>query len=186
MAADTLAKATRMSNARRAAAEETFLEVRNLIRQRVWKLSKKYGGDFEELFAEASVIFIAAYESYPAHNPPCGFTTWLTNQVYWGLEDELRGRVRTSKKFEPADPDQIQAKNRDWEPASLLEELGSDARMVVELVIETPAEIDQIIRAKGGEARNVRSTIRDHLRGIGWTAARIAESFCEIRHALAE
>jgi hypothetical protein len=52
--------------------------------------------------------------------------------------------------------------------------------------VETPAELEQVYRAKGGEARNLRSSIRQYLIEMGWTAARIAESFIEVRRALGE
>jgi len=43
-----------------------------------------------------------------------------------------------------------------------------------------------MIQAKGDQPRNYRSSIRQYLAELGWTAARVAESFNEIRHALAE
>ena len=184
MATDILDRVKPLTAGQRRNAEETYLEVENLIRREVWRICKKWGGDFEELMAEGQVVFMAAFDSY---RPDCGaqFTTWLVNQVRWNLTDQVRERFRTGKRFEPADEQQSAGSYRTWNPADLLDELGEDARLVAGLVIDTPAAIAWIYERKGGQPRTLRSTIRDYLADLGWTTVRIAESFREVARALA-
>ena len=47
-----------------------------------------------------------------------------------------------------------------------------------------PADLIQMAKTKGGQPRNFRSTIRDHLYDLGWTWDRVRESFQEIRQVV--
>ena len=184
MATDILDKVAPLTAGQRKNAEETYLEVEDLIRKEVWRICKKWGGDFDELMAEGQAVFMAAFDSY---TPASGtqFTTWLVNQLRWNLTDQVRTRIGRNKRFEPVDDQQITGCYRDWKPADLLDDLHEDARLVAKLVIDTPAEIAWIYERKGGQPRNLRSTIRDYLADLGWTTVRIAESFREVARALA-
>jgi hypothetical protein len=181
--ADVLDRVHPMAAGQRKNAEETYLEVENLIRKEVWRITKKFGGDYDELLAEANVIFMAAWDSYDLN---CGtqFTTWLVNQIRWGLTEQVRNRIRAGKRFSRVDAEQLSGGYRNWKPSDLLDELGEDARLVASLVIDTPADIAWIYERKGGQARNLRSTIRDYLADLGWSTMRIAESFREVARAL--
>lgn len=183
MATNTLQHVSPLSNNMRRNSEETYEEVKNLIRKEVWRVVGKYGGDFDDLMAEASTIYMAAYDSF---DPASGsrFTTWLSNNLRWGLLDRVGERVRHNQRTSPVDEQQLSKEYRDWSPPDLLDELNEDAKLVVMLVIDTPEEIARIYTSKGGQPRNFRSTLRDHLAELGWTTARIAESFAEIRQAL--
>ncbi len=180
---DALALAPNFSSAQKRAAEETYLEVENLIRKQVWGLVKTYGGDFDELMAEASYLFIAAYNDWPGDIP---FTTWCGNWIRWALIDQLRVRISHQRHYTHVDDELIVKKTSDWRPADFIEELSEDASLVVQLVFETPAEIASVIACKGGQPRNYRSTIRSYLCSIGWTTRRITETFAEIGKALSE
>ena len=64
------------------------------------------------------------------------------------------------------------------------EGFSEDAKTVISLVLDSPAELMAMAEGKGGQPRNWRSTIRTHLQDIGWAASRIAASFEEIREAV--
>jgi len=183
MATDILDRVAPLTGCQRRNAEETYLEVEDLIRKEVWRICKKWGGDFDELMAEGQAVFMAAFDSYSADSG-IQFTTWLVNQIRWTLTDQVRSRIGRNKRFEQVDDQQIAGGYRDWKPADLLDDLHEDARLVAKLVIDTPEEIARIYFAKGGQPRNLRSTIRDYLVDLGWTTVRIAESFREIGRAL--
>lgn len=184
MATDVLDRVTPLTENKKRAAEETYHEVENLIRKEVWRIAMRFGQEFDELMVEADVIFMSAWDSY---DPTYGtqFTTWLVNQIRWGLTEQVRTQFRNRKKFEAVDAEQVAGGYRNWSPSDLLDELNEDARLVASLVIDTPAEIAWIYERKGGQARNLRSTIRDYLADLGWTTVRIAESFREVARALA-
>lgn len=180
---DVLELAVRFSPCQQRSAEETFLEVQDLIRKQVWGLIRTYGGDFDEMMAEASYLFIAAYNDWDGIVP---FTTWVSNWIRWSLIDQLRIRIGHQARYTYVDDEVLTRNINNWQPADLLEELSTDAAMVVKLVLETPAEIASIIEGKGGQPRNYRSTIRSYLISLGWTAKQISDSFAEIRAALLE
>lgn len=183
MATDILHRVSPLSGCMRLNAEETYIEVENLIRKEVWRIIGKYGGDFDDLMTEASAIYLVAYDSFGTSSGT-KFTTWLVNNLRWGLIDKVRNRINHERRFSVIDDQQISKNYRDWKPSDLIDELHEDAKLVAKLVLDTPEEIMQVYMGKGGQPRNFRSTIRDYLIEMGWTASRISESFAEIRQAL--
>ena len=183
MAVDIFKGVLPFNDFKKATCEETYLEVENLLRSIVWKLVRKYGGDFEEMMQEAACIYIAAYENFDGRIP---FSSWLYNWVRWTLMDQLRLRLSRGQRYEPTNEQDIPGTYRDWTATKFMEEMGEDAAMVAKLVLETPAELAKIVSGKGSEPRNYRSSIRTYLSDLGWTARRVAASFSEIRHALVE
>ena len=163
---------------------ETYKDVEKLIYSTVWQVVRRYGGHFDDLLSEANQVFLEAYESFDGSS---SFTNWLRFNVWWRLVDVQRSTHRERSRYVPVEDVDIAERTRsDWRMQDMIEELTEDAALVVKLVVETPAELEQVYRAKGGEARNLRSSIRQYLIEMGWTAARIAESFVEVRRALGE
>ena len=68
----------------------------------------------------------------------------------------------------------------------MLTELSEDAKMVVSLVLQPPAELYYESVRRGDKPRNLRSALRDYLHAIGWGLERVAESFSEIKDVLSE
>lgn len=167
----------------RAAAEETYLDVQDLLRKQVWDLVKAYGGDFDELMAEANFLFVEAYRGYRGEVP---FSVWIRNWVRWALTDQIRIKLSHQQRYEVVDEHLLTKTYSAWTPKSLLEELSEDAAMIVRLVLDTPSEIAIVVSGKGGQPRNFRSTIRSYLGSIGWSAQHISETFDEIRRVLAD
>jgi RNA polymerase sigma factor (sigma-70 family) len=203
MATDILDRVKPLTAGQRRNAEETYLEVENLIRREVWRICKKWGGDFDELMSEANIAFLDAYDSFDGSS---SFATWTRQIVWYKCVDLIRGRLTEQARYASNPGDEtvgripcrvngdathdrmlIEIPDRPhstWKVQEMLEELTEDARIVVKLVVETPAELEAIARAKGGQPRNLRSSIRSYLAEAGWTAARIAESFNEVRQVL--
>jgi RNA polymerase sigma factor (sigma-70 family) len=198
-----------LSPVARSNAEETYNECLDLIRSVVWKVIRQYGGDFDELMSEANAAFLDAYRTFDGSS---AFTSWLHTRVWYSCVSFVRDRLEEQSRYkwreaERATVDGISIKSigdasladesihngvenvpdrrSTWRVSDLLEELGEDARMVVSLTLETPTELARIAEQKGGQPRNLRSSLRQHLAEMGWTAVRIAESFSEVRRALA-
>lgn len=200
-----LVEAGPWTDVRKRTAAETYEDVRKLICHVTWRIVRKYGGDFDEYLSEANEVFLAAYADFDGS---CPFSNWLSQCITHRLLDCVRDRCRESSRRRPAPNDSVGripvwnlSDNGDqhanpvdsvpdvrstWRIGELLEGLGDDARTVVKLVVETPAKLDSIIRAKGDQPRNYRSSIRNYLTELGWTAMRVAESFAEVRRVLAE
>lgn len=173
-----------LSPVARKNASETYDECKTLIYSTVWKVVRTYGGDFDELMSEANAAFLDAYRTFDGSS---AFTSWLRQRVWYSCVSFVRDRLDERSRYEPAEDVQIADRNRSsWSIQQMAEDLGEDALLVVKLVVETPTDLERVYQAKGAQPRNLRSSIRQYLAEAGWTAARIAESFNEVRRALSE
>ena len=172
-----------LSRQRCLAVDDTYQEMYGLIRHTVRGFVQEFGGDFDDLLAEANSCFMAAYNDYPG-NPK--FSTWLRNYIRWELLDGLRPKARRNKRTERIGEREFPDNHSTFTVQTFLRELGGDAQLVAKLVLDAPAEISTVAEAKGGQPRNYRSTVRAYLRGLRWGADRINESFEEIAKVLIE
>ena len=189
-----------LSPVRRATADETYSELKNLIYSTVWNVVKQYGGDFDELMSDANIAFLEAYANFDGSS---SFSSWVRQSVWFKCVDSIRDRLTEQQRYKRLQDDTkngvpIQRTAHDeqvdgipdtfstWSLNGLLEDLTEDARIVVQLTLETPVELEAVVQAKGGQPRNLRSSLRSYLAEMGWTACRIAESFNEVRRVLAE
>lgn len=177
-----------LTKSQRGAATETYADVEKLIYDTAWKFRKQFGGDIDELIADANTHFMRAYTATSFDPLKSCFTTWVRNIVWRGLLADhttaRRRRVRvipTDVEFqEPAKED------RSGKIGEMLTELSEDAKMVVSLVLQPPAELYYESVRRGDKPRNLRSALRDYLHTIGWGLERVAESFSEIKDVLSE
>ena len=196
---------TTLSPTQRATADETYEEVKDLLYATVWKVVRQFGGDFDELMSEANVAFLEAYSNFDGSS---SFSSWVRQSVWYKCVDLIRGRLTEQSRYAKGFSDEsvnrvpcsmagadadvrgiLEIPDRphsSWKIQSMIEELTEDAALVVKLTIETPAELEAVVQAKGGQPRNLRSSLRQYLAEMGWTACRIAESFNEVRRVLAE
>ena len=166
--------------------DEAYEQVKNLIYDTVWKFKRRYGGDFEELLSDANYHFIEAWNDY---DPDYGtkLSTFVRNAIWFNLIDQLRRKATRDRHIMVSSvtiENQGYTQTRNDPIGDLADELTEDAKTVLELVLNSPAEISAAIWTKGGQPRNFRSCIRTYLQRLGWTAARVTESFDEIRQAI--
>lgn len=179
---------------------ETYNDVEKLIYHICYLFQRRNGGDFEELVSEANLTYMKVYESW---EPDKGskFSTYLATCIYRRLLDVAsyewrRNCIRTGVTSESSDAhhstcfavpiDGIDLKDdyQEFNEDSLFEGFSSDARLVINLVLDAPKDLLDTVRSKGGEIRNWRSTIKEFLSDMGWTAKQITESFNEVRSVL--
>jgi len=176
---------TRLDGRTRQAAEETYIEVKPVILSAVRDICNRFGGNFDDVLSDANSAFLEAYESWEPEQS--SFTSWLRHRIFSTAVNNLRQRCREQGRRERVEDSDIPERNQPaWNVRQVLEELTEDAALVVRLVVETPAELEAVVQAKGGQPRNLRSSLRQYLADAGWTACRIAESFNEVRKVLAE
>lgn len=168
---------------------ETYEDVRRLIYHVCNQFARRYGGDVEELISDANVAYMKAYESW---KPGRGtkFSTYVVVCVWRRLaalrKAEQRRKAVWSRGLDDISPDQLPVTAGHTigdRFADLLEELSEDTASVVRMVVNATSDISEVAEAKGGKYRNWRSTIRSHLRDIGWTHNRIRAAFEEIEAA---
>lgn len=167
--------------------------VKNLIFDQVHKFRHRFGGEFDELVGEAHVAFVKSHNQFLTGKTVTGlpfqapYATVIRRCVWYNLFDTMRTRVRRQKAAPMVsieDGQDFHTPDNGLNVSTWVEELGTDARYAVTLVLEPPAAVEETIQAKGGEPRNYRSTVRTYLAAEGWSTARINAAFEEIRKAL--
>ena len=169
------------------AVTETFYDVRKLIYGTVWQFQKQHGGDFDEMVAEANLIYIKAFMS---HNPSKGkFSTWLCFCLGKGLIDFRRfireeNRYVSIEHFEDWGEYQIQTPPRSTF-LELINEVSSDTKTIIDLLMEPTNELQTALMKKKSVKYYHKQALRAHLTSVlGWSNSRIKESFQEIVEVL--
>ena len=167
------------------AAAEAYGTTENILHSLTRKFVERYGGDHSEILSECHVAFMGACSSY---DPDRGakFSTWCQLKVAKGLLTHLRNMARRHARFPTEEVWLEEVPERENTPImKRLQELSDDARTVAALVIDSPYELRCLIAGEGRKTpKRVRHWLGSFLGGIGWTTARIAESFAEIAEAV--
>lgn len=172
-----------------ATIDEGYETVKNLIYHQVHKFFERYGGDFDELLAEANLAFVQGHRQFiedaAASKPTGTYHSTIRNWVWYEMFEQMRTRLRRGSIVQISEFFDDTTKTNPWDTGIFVAELSNDARYAVMLVLDPPEEIKRVAEAKGGEPRNYRSTVRVHLEeDLGWKEGRIAAAFMEIREAL--
>lgn len=172
-----------LTGGQRAAAEETYADSLPVIEKTVGAFCRAYGGDYDELRANADTIFMEAFHRYDDSKP---WHTWLNEWIWFELFDAMRVAARRAARAPMIGGEAVDALTygTDFDMELFMEGLGADAVTVIKLTFDTPTDLAEAVERKGGEPRNLRSTLREYLKGLGWTARRVRESFAEIKEAL--
>ncbi len=170
------------------ALTETYSDTERLIVKIAHDFHRKYGntyGTVEELISIGNESFMKAYNSDKGKS---SFVTWLFIQVTHGILDEIRRRTKRQKRLPESTNglDSVSYSAALAQPPlkfflhEFLDELTDDAKLVVELVLDTPNDLLEIMREDNGNRKKASASIRQYLLGCGWTVKRIMESFAEI------
>lgn len=167
---------------------ETYADYEKLIYATVKRFMDRYGGDFQEMLCEANYAFMKAFYAWDAGRAK--FSTLLV----WCIWNALKTLRNNKIKDETRCPVHIDAENDDGKSLAgnlqdvtfeyNFENLTSDARDVMNLILNAPDDLFDAVIAKGGQPRNWRSTLREYLEDMGWTRRRIMQSFIELRSAV--
>lgn len=160
---------------------DTFEEMEGLVGYTVNRFIQEHGGQFQDCMEYAGLAFMIAWQKY---DPTQGmtFASYVRYVLWHKLLDMQRYSARRARRLDyEADPDEQHAP-REFDRTAFLHMLSTDARKVVNLVLATPPGLVREIDLT--TPRSIRSVLRKHLKALGWTAERIAESFQEIRRAL--
>jgi len=179
---------------------ETYTGVQNLIYHFAHQFARKMGADFEELVSEGNLVFMQAYEAFRADSG-VKFSTFLSTCLYRRFLDRSRQNWRYRTIYggrEGVHSGDGYGSDAAGELGRLIEpecnddptagdmwlELSEDAAAIVQMVIDTPAEIRRAIDSRGGQPRNIRSVVKETLREMGWSMSRIRSAISEIQGAL--
>ncbi len=176
-----------MSNEYRAnpaAMEETYRDVSGLINKLAWGAVRKHGGCWDDYVSAGNEAFVLAYDTF---DPDKGtvFSTWL----WWKIRHAIsRAAVRTVLEQHTVntgldiDLDALPRRER-FDLRRFTCELSTDAQQVIGMAFEAAEDISEAMHHEDAGSV-VRGGLQHRLRNLGWTVARILESFSEIRRAL--
>lgn len=165
---------------RKDAITETYIDVEKLIYDTAHKFRKRYGGDLEEIISQANYLFVMSYyHNYKQIN--ISFTSRVRHYIWHGLLSDLR-KEHLSKRYR--EQDIIFHTGPKLGFVELLDEVGNDAKNVINLILDTPEELLTIITDKRCSPKQSRTVIKEHLKKIGWSLDRIRNSFNEITRAV--
>lgn len=152
----------------------------NLIRKIAWSFTKSTGQEFEELFAEASLAYVEAMQSY---NPKkAKLSTWavkiMTNRlITFCMKQETY--VSFPKFFEDNIPGQDNIEGeysfREW-----LQDLPQDLQLICKAIFKAPEEF------LAESSRASRGKLVKKLRTMGWSWPRIWNGIRNMKTTLNE
>lgn len=158
-----------------------FQEHRPLIRHIVKCFVRRYGGDREDIEAQANLAFVKAVEDW---DPSRGPLSKRLGYVVWRrlLEGRRKERRRPVAPLTFDVPDR-----RGFDPRRLLREVGEEAGLVLRLIFDDATvllEMTKTPRKNKPSWRAYRRGLVRVLAAAGWTAAETARAFAEIKECL--
>ena len=147
---------------------------------------KKYGGHYEDLVADASLLFMFAHRRFnPALNK---WTTHLYRVVSCELISGVRSNLQKLKGYKQAPLDDVHEywEGVEWDLETACEKLTEDATTVVALALNPPRRVRRLASKRGGSFANLRTTLRAYLlQEFGWASTYVTELFAEIKTEMA-
>jgi hypothetical protein len=143
------------------------------------KFYRQYGGDLEEIKADALYHFAEACQDYEERSP-LGY--WIGQKVWWGLLDE-RKQLRKRRTHEAAaalpDSSYEQRHDLDWRDG-----LTEDAKTIVEATLDPPPDVQILLSARAYKPV-AKHVLKKYLRDCGWSQRRIHRAFREVEQLVA-
>lgn len=166
------------------ALTETYAEVREAVVGTARKFQARYGGDSQELLAQANLLFVTAVRDYL---PDRGqFLPWLRFRVWTGLAEMTREELRRHKSRNSGlDVDTIPRKAPSGLTA-LLVDLSNDARALIALLLDPPPAALFNARVFGSPRvpDNLFDGVCTMLSACGWGDERLDLAIREVEEAL--
>ena len=179
---------------KRKVSNKHFLKYKPLIISKAFRFAKAYGLDYDDTLSQAHLIFCEAYQSFDK-NKGTKFITYLYNCLNYDLK-HYRDRVLTCREFELKcyrTPDRIDKQSQYFERivslADALDRMSKEAKEVVALVFESPAELLELNDRSDNTIWAQRVTkkllFKYFTRKKGWTSKKTFDTFTEIRRTIA-
>jgi len=167
---------------------ETYADVEDTIEIAVRKFVRRYGGDYDEIRAEANWFFLEAYYDYEADRG-ASFATWVQYRITMRLLDQYRTRLY---KLSLAKDDPRRQRESVQRPQSFylwdfVDGLTEDGAFLVGLLFNMPAEIKlTLLQLEGDNPAYYYAAIKEYLMDLGWDVDRVLDAYVEVRERLEE
>lgn len=164
--------------------EAGYAAVRRLIHHQAHRFCKQYGGDLEDVIGDAHLLFMRGHANHTrAEAGNYTYATRIRLCVWYGLFDAMRKQVQRRSKvsFTPINDEALRVvAPREFSMCVFESGVSGDAAFAARLAIHPTPELKRMFAARGGEPRNMRSCIREHLLARGWPQERIRAAFEEL------
>ena len=168
------------------ATTENFHAMEKLILQTVHSFQKTHGNPYnkeetEDLFSVASLSFVKACKTY---NPESGaLSTWVR---FCGYKDLITyyNKEYKNKQIRQEDYESCKSDISISPLFDVLDSLDEDAKEIVNIVLNTPKEIEEAVQAKYITLKKVRKVIEKYLISKGWKRQKVLYCFSQIQKAL--
>jgi hypothetical protein len=172
-------------------AARLFTQYQPLTQRMASKFATTYGMDYHQLLEEANGILsvnACLWNSDTASEfdatKSCEMS-WIYRGLYWGLMDFCTRKRDKARSFSSLRPEEnpIDAPAKTSRMSTLRQNLGEDARILVETILSAPVEIaDDIQTSTRGRARKA---LRSYFTQRGWDTDRIERAWNEVTTCLA-
>ncbi len=161
------------------ASEVTYRETENTIYQLCWKAQKRWGGEFDDYLSSANVAWVNAYQKFD-FSRGVKFNTYVYRAIWNALLDEYSSQVKWVKNNKSM-PEEVEFAEKHSRFTSLMSDMSEDARIIIQLVLEAPSDLRDLLSAK--QPQQSRQNLWAYLRGLGWSMARTVDAFSELKEA---
>lgn len=165
--------------------DDTWDDVKRMAFRQAWSFHQRFGMDFDEAASAASEAFARAYREWDSdHESGASFSTYAWHKIKNALVTERCRSARWMSRNRPGEDglERGRPRGRESTLSSILTDLGDDARTIVMAVVDPPDEEMRKALLRG--PRRATSLLRRRLLSIGWSVARIIDSFREVSEAL--
>lgn len=164
------------------AAEETYRDIENMIHQLCWMAYRRWGGDIEEYESAANEAFAKAYNNFDPNNGT-RFITYANRAIQNALFDHHDDEIKYSQRY-GREIDETTSTRYHSRVDQILSNISQDARVIVQLILDTPEELKGLLSKRHPD--DSRRIIWTHLQKLGWSMARVVQSFEEVKEVLQE
>lgn len=173
----------------RQVVEDVYEDLAPLVRRIAARFARKYNQHLDDTLASANLYFLEAYHTFDPSRGTC-----LEQRVQYYVWHRLLDQVRTEAERNAAVPrvfDVVFESVPDgrgpaagFDRAAVEGAVGWDAKEVLKLVLDTPADLLSAMKADTRPGGVRRALDRYLSVNLGWDRRRAAAAFGEIRAAL--
>lgn len=185
----------KLTQLERDAIDTSWDDVERLVYKQAWKFWRQYGGDVEEVLADAGSHFMRAYNTF---DPTRGtlFTTWVGSVVFQRLRHERQRRdvqrerergdylldERTAPVTSAPHVTALLSGDRLDDSESTVSDVRTrlDAKRLANLVVNATDDFADFM----GSGKVGKRLLREYLATLGWTSKRFTTAMGYVRRVL--
>lgn len=160
----------------------SYYEPRKIwIRKLVSKYNKRYGGDWDELYAEALWLFVIAAHTWNSRKGT--LNKHISYRIWVGLREFQRRKAQQHNRhvtLEDIPKEMISYQRSHF--LDFFDALSTDAKIIVNHVLRPEMKLSRLIADRDG-MRVARRALREYLRNK-WDADRINDAFADLEQAI--